>query len=82
MNLPSIAVKISGNDGADGTDWKREFVIHAPSLTTAEAPRLLADAEGAASLLLVWTKYLREFIGLGMTDAARERHRDERADIA
>lgn len=80
VNLPSVAVKVSGDDGKEGSEWTRAFTIHAPSLTLPEAPRLLMDAEGTASLLLAWSKYLREFIAIGTSEAVKEKHREIRVD--
>lgn len=73
MNLPSVACEISGTDGRENSEWERKFTLHGPSLTLAEAPRLLVDAEGTASLLLVWCGHLRDFIRLGSEASAKER---------
>ncbi len=77
MQLPSVAIKVSGNDGVKGSEWERNVTLHQPSLTGADSMRLLADVESVCSLLISgWLPMLRQF-NKAMSEKAAQKRMDE-----
>ena len=81
MDLPRIGVKISGNDGKDGTEWSDTFVLDFPSILDTEVVHRRSQVRSLVGLLMAWDRALDDMCTRVASKAVDQRAQEERQGI-